>query len=170
MRRGSAPKLCCQRPWLKMTVCWPIFALSTILLLLCSTVIVSAQVVIENSLQAVEVVGVETTERMIHLTLKNVSPNNITAIEIAKSAPSADTILSIDSDFGTENVVIAPSADRMFNIDVMPEHPTSKITILAVVFEDGSGEGVPARLDWIKNTRVARQTRCGELLHCGRTF
>ncbi len=62
-----------------------ILALTTALLILFSTVILEAQMVVENSLQGVELVGVETTPSVIKLTLKNVSPRNITAIDLAYS-------------------------------------------------------------------------------------
>ncbi|MFN8009410.1 MAG: hypothetical protein U0V70_20740 [Terriglobia bacterium] len=54
-------------------------------------------------------------------------------------------------------MILAPSASQVFNINIVPDHPTTKVKILAVVFEDGTGEGVPARLDFIKNNRIGRR-------------
>ena len=132
----------------------PLFALPAFLLILLPRVTVEAQIVAENSLQAVEVVGVETTAQMIRLTLKNVSPKNITAIDFATSENNTKTI---DSILGAGDVLMGPSVDKVFDIGITPGHPPSKVGILAVVFEDGTGEGVPAQLDYIKNIRLARR-------------
>jgi hypothetical protein len=131
-----------------------LFALPIFLLPFCSTITAEAQVIVENSLQAVEIVGVETSARVIRLTLKNVSPKNITAIDFATSE---NNTMTIDSILGAGDILMVSSIDKVFNIDIMPEHPSSKVGILAVVFEDGTGEGVPARLDIIKNIRLAHR-------------
>ncbi|MFN8008941.1 MAG: hypothetical protein U0V70_18325 [Terriglobia bacterium] len=94
---------------------------------------------------------------MISLTVRNETPKNITAIEFGSFAPSADTISSIDYDIEIQDMILAPSASQVFNINIVPDHPTTKVKILAVVFEDGTGEGVPARLDFIKNNRIGRR-------------
>ena len=116
-----------------------------------------AEAKVENPFRSIKVIGVEATPLMIKVTVRNETSQNITAIEFASFAPSADTIATIDSDYGIEDTVLVPSASRVFNIDVVAGHPTSKVRIVAIVFEDGTGEGVPARLDFIKSNRVGRR-------------
>ncbi len=123
--------------------------------LLQTVLMAEAQVVVENQLQAVEVLSIETGGQVIQLTIRNVSPRNIMAIDFANSESST---LTIDSDFSaTDDVLLIPGASKVMNVDVVPGQPNSKIGFLAVVFDDGTGEGVPARLDIIKNTRLGHR-------------
>lgn len=131
-----------------------ILALPTVFLLLLLAVKVEAQVTVENQLQAVEVVSIEPSAQVVRLTVRNVSPRTITAIDFATSE---NTTLTIDSDFAADEVVLVPAASKVINIDVVPGQPASTIRVLAVVFDDATGEGVPARLDIIKNTRQGRR-------------
>jgi hypothetical protein len=77
------------------------------------------------------------------------------AIDFATSENSTLTMDSASS--ATDDVLLLSDASKVINVDVVPGQPTSKIRVLAVVFEDGTGEGVPARLDIIKNIRLGRR-------------
>jgi hypothetical protein len=132
-----------------------ILALPTVLFLLVSALTGEAQVVVENQLQAVEVLSIETSGQVIRLTVRNVSPRNIMAIDFATSENSTLTMDSASS--ATDDVLLNSDASKVINVDVVPGQPTSKIRVLAVVFEDGTGEGVPARLDLIKNIRLGQR-------------
>jgi hypothetical protein len=112
-----------------------------------------AQATLENQLQALEVVSIEPTVQVIQLTVRNVSSKIITVIDFATSE---NTTLTIDSDFATDEVLLAPAARKTINIDLIPGQYNPTVHVLAVVFDDGTGEGVPARLDIIKNTRQGR--------------
>jgi hypothetical protein len=112
-------------------------------------------ITINNRTHALEVVKIESKENTLHLSLKNNYNKAITAYAISPGDYYVSTEL-----IGTDEV-IPPGAMRIAKYNLPdtvdsssnPQNQQIAITILAVVFDDKTGDGDPKMLRMIRDAR-----------------
>lgn len=119
---------------------------------------------IKNRTTSFNVVGVErTSDRHITLSLRNDFDKTITAFDLAVGT------LKIQCDIVEENQMIRPGDIHKFiipvaNLDNSSGKGRSGIVILAVVFEDKTGEGDPKSIKEIEEHRLGERTQLENII------
>ncbi|HEV2915861.1 MAG TPA: hypothetical protein VGX92_21450 [Pyrinomonadaceae bacterium] len=121
---------------------------------------------VENKTQAVQVVSLVLEETNYILSLKNISDKSINGYSLGMGARSM-----VDAELTTVGRVIAPGATFQERIPASKLRPSSAsgsleptITILAVLFEDSTGEGDAPTIARHKARRAGVKGQLGNIL------
>ena len=116
---------------------------------------------VENKTKAFQVVSIAKDRESIHVSLRNDYEKTIISYIVATSR---HTTMQTDYGFSDESKGIAPRAIEDWRETTTLQMLSDGITILAVVFEDGTGDGEPQRVKEIKDQRYGYKVQISRIL------
>jgi hypothetical protein len=118
------------------------------------------QISISNKTQALQVTRAEVIGNQIHLSVRNGYQQNINWFRLALGKTT-----SIEADFAfTETGVLSPGQTYQDAYPLDPNSDLATITIVAVVFQDKTGEGDETYLKFIREKREGQKLGLKRLL------
>jgi hypothetical protein len=114
---------------------------------------VNKKIQVDNKTQSLEVISAETSEGWVHISLRNNSKKSVDGLQVRVGDVAVQTeFLGTDITFQAGSVF----AERY---PTQQDSNNRGVTILCVVFDDGSSEGQPKYIKQIDDTRLGARTQ-----------